>query len=46
LGGGVPIARSHATIGALIVTQSVSPHEALTEAIPRFLKEDLPASGK
>lgn len=42
----VPIARSHATIGALFVTQNAYPREALTEAILRFLEEDLPASGK
>jgi hypothetical protein len=42
----VPIARSHATIGALFVTQNAYPREALTEAILRFLEEDLAATGK
>lgn len=42
----VPIARSHATIGSLFVTQNAYPREALTEAILRFLEEDLATSGK
>jgi hypothetical protein len=42
----VPIARSHPTIGAMFVTQNAYPREALTEAILRFLEEDLPAAGK
>ena len=37
----VPIARSHATIGALFVDQNAYPREALTEAILRFIEEDL-----
>jgi hypothetical protein len=42
----VPIARTHDTIGSLFVTQNAYPREALTEAILRFLEEDLPASAK
>ncbi|HZZ11494.1 MAG TPA: hypothetical protein VFE79_12465 [Paraburkholderia sp.] len=41
----VPIARTHDTIGSLFVTQNAYPREALTEAILRFLEEDLAASG-
>jgi pimeloyl-ACP methyl ester carboxylesterase len=37
----VPIARQHDTIGALFVTQNAYPREALTEAILRFVEEDL-----
>ena len=37
----VPIARSHATIGAAFVTQNGYPREALTEALLRFIEEDL-----
>ncbi|MFP3566025.1 hypothetical protein SB772_17640 [Paraburkholderia sp. SIMBA_030] len=37
----VPIARTHTTIGSLFVTQNAYPREALTEAILRFLEEDL-----
>ena len=37
----VPIARSHATIGAVFVTQNGYPREALTEALLRFIEEDL-----
>lgn len=37
----VPIARKHDTIGALFVTQNAYPREALTEAILRFVEEDL-----
>ena len=42
----VPIARTHDTIGSLFVTQNAYPREALTEAILRFLEEDLSTSGK
>lgn len=42
----VPIARTHRTIGSLFVTQNAYPREALTEAILRFLEEDLSISGK
>ena len=37
----VPIARSHATIGAAFVTQNAYPREALLEAMLRFIEEDL-----
>ena len=37
----VPIARSHATIGAMFVTQNAYPREALLEAVLRFVEEDL-----
>jgi hypothetical protein len=37
----VPIARSHATIGATFVTQNAYPREALLEAVLRFVEEDL-----
>ncbi len=37
----VPIARSHETIGALFATQNAYPREALTEALLRFVEEDL-----
>jgi len=37
----VPIARSHPMIGSLFVTQNAYPREALTEAILRFVEEDL-----
>lgn len=37
----VPIARSHSTIGAVFVTQNAYPREALTEALLRFIEEDL-----
>lgn len=40
----VPIARAHDTIGSLFVTQNAYPREALTEAILRFVEEDLGAS--
>lgn len=42
----VPIARTHPTIGALFVTQNAYPREALTEAILRFVEEDLMTSSK
>jgi len=37
----VPIARVHTTIGSLFVTQNAYPREALTEALLRFVEEDL-----
>ena len=37
----LPIARSHATIGALLVTESAYPREALLEAVMRFVEEEL-----
>ena len=39
----VPIARTHATIGSLFVTQNAYPREALLEAMLRFVEEDLAA---
>ena len=40
----LPIARKHDTIGSLFVTQNAYPREALTEAILRFVEEDLAQS--
>jgi len=40
----VPVARSRPTIGAMFVTRNAYPREALTEALLRFIEEDL-ASG-
>jgi hypothetical protein len=40
----VPIARTHLIIGSLFVTQNLYPREALTEAILRFIEEDLTSS--
>jgi hypothetical protein len=37
----VPVARTHETIGSLFVTQNAYPREALTEALLRFVEEDL-----
>ena len=37
----VPIARSHVTVGATLVTQNAYPREALLEAVLRFVEEDL-----
>lgn len=37
----IPIARSHATIGSLLVTRNAYPREALMEALLRFIEEDL-----
>lgn len=37
----VPIARKHAQIGALVVTQNAYPREALAEALMRYIEEDL-----
>jgi len=42
----VPIARSHDTIASLFVDQNAYPREALTEAVLRFVEEDLAARGK
>jgi hypothetical protein len=42
----VPIARSHDTIGSMFVTQNAYPREALTEAVLRFVEEDLAARGQ
>ncbi|HEX6018218.1 MAG TPA: hypothetical protein VFZ28_08965 [Burkholderiaceae bacterium] len=42
----VPIARTHDTIGSLFVTQNAYPREALSEAVLRFVEEDLAARGK
>ena len=39
----VPIARQHDTIASLFVTQNAYPREALTEALLRFIEEDLAA---
>jgi dienelactone hydrolase len=40
----VPIARTHSTLGSLLVTQNAYPREALAEAMLRFVEEDLAAS--
>ncbi len=37
----LPIARTHDTVGSLFVTQNAYPREALTEALLRFVEEDL-----
>ncbi|VVO81301.1 hypothetical protein PS838_01822 [Pseudomonas fluorescens] len=42
----VPIARSHSTLGSLLVTQNAYPREALAEAMLRFVEEDLAASSR
>jgi hypothetical protein len=42
----VPVSRTHAMIGSLFVTQNAYPREALTEAILRFVEEDLATSAK
>jgi hypothetical protein len=42
----VPIARTHTMIGSLFVTQNAYPREALTEAVLRFVEEDLATPGK
>ena len=42
----VPIARAHATIASLFVTENAYPREALIEAVLRFVEEDLAARGK
>jgi hypothetical protein len=41
----LPIARSHATLGSLFVTQNAYPREALLEAVLRFVEEDLRGTG-
>jgi hypothetical protein len=40
----VPIARTHATVGSLLVTQNAYPREALAEALMRYVEEDLSSS--
>jgi predicted small lipoprotein YifL len=40
----VPVARTHATIGSMFVTQNAYPREALVEALLRFVEEDLAAA--
>jgi hypothetical protein len=40
----LPIARTHSTVGSLFVTQNAYPREALTEALLRFIEEDLGAA--
>ena len=42
----VPIARQHDTIGSLFVTQNAYPREALSEALLRFIEEDLAGNGR
>jgi dienelactone hydrolase len=42
----VPIARTHSTLGSLLVTQNAYPREALAEAMLRFVEEDLAASSR
>jgi hypothetical protein len=37
----VPIARSHATIATLFLTQNAYPREVLAETIMRFIEEDM-----
>jgi pimeloyl-ACP methyl ester carboxylesterase len=37
----VPIARTHSTLGSIFVDQNDYPREALTEALLRFVEEDL-----
>jgi hypothetical protein len=37
----VPIARSHSTVGSVLVTENAYPREALLEALLRFVEEDL-----
>ena len=39
----IPIARQHDTIASLFVTQNAYPREAMTEALLRFVEEDLAA---
>jgi hypothetical protein len=40
------VTRTHPTIGSLFVTQNACPREAPAEAVLRFMKEDLAASGQ
>ncbi|SAL82954.1 hypothetical protein AWB67_06271 [Caballeronia terrestris] len=42
----VPIARTHSVIGSLFVTQNAYPREALTEAMLRFVEEDVAMFGQ
>jgi pimeloyl-ACP methyl ester carboxylesterase len=37
----VPVARTHAAVGATLVTENAYPREALLEAVLRFVEEDL-----
>jgi len=37
----VPVARSHSTVGAMLVNKNAYPREALMEALLRFIEEDL-----
>lgn len=39
----VPIARTHTTVGSMLVTENAYPREALLEALLRFIEEDLEA---
>jgi len=41
----VPVARTHTTIASLFVAQNAYSREALTEAILRFVEEDMAAPG-
>ena len=41
----LPIARSHERIGTWFVTENAYPREALTEAVMRFVEEDLAGQG-
>ncbi|MEN8129901.1 MAG: hypothetical protein ABFS45_06840 [Pseudomonadota bacterium] len=43
---GVPIARTHSTVGSILVDQNEYPREALHEALLRFIEEDLQNAGK
>ncbi len=38
---GVPMARTHDVIGALLVDQNAYPRDAVYEALLRFIEEDL-----
>jgi hypothetical protein len=42
----VPIARTHETLGAMLVNRNDYPREALLEALLRFVEEDLAAAGR
>jgi hypothetical protein len=42
----IPIARSHASLGATFVNRNDFPREALLEALLRFIEEDLVASAR
>lgn len=41
----LPIGRSHATLGALFVTENAYPREALLESLLRFVEDDLSNNG-